>query len=283
MMNRRSGQHLLWVLTVLLWIPTVQAADKTPVKILLIATKTDHPWGSHMYMFDSQVLASCLNQTPGVQATVSLDWPQDPKMLAGVKSIVCFSRPAGEIVLDPGRRAQFEKLMKEGVGYMAIHWATGIGYSKFAEDPAIREAYKNILGGWFRRPPCGVKVDQSRLVQVDKKHPICRGWQDYDLRDEFYLDLVFHEKAKPLIRAKIDDKQQVVAWSFNRPGSKDGRSFGTTMGHFHSNFTLPAHRQFMVNAILWTAHVDIPTGGAPVEVKAQDLKLPPLPVEKQSK
>ena len=166
---------------------------------------------------------------------------------------------------------------------MAIHWATGIGYSKFADDPAIREAYKNILGGWFRRPPCGVKVAQSRLVQMDKKHPISRGWKDYDLRDEFYLDLVFHEKAKPLIQAEVDGKQQVVAWGFNRPGSQDGRSFGTTMGHFHSNFALPSHRQFMVNAILWTAHVDIPVGGAAVEVKAKELKLPPMPVEKQSK
>ena len=135
MMNRRSGQHLLLVLTALFWVPTVQAEEPPPVKVLLIATKTDHPWGSHMYMFDSQVLASCLNQTPGVEATVSLDWPKDPKMLVGVKSIVCFSRPGGELVLDPGRRPQFEKLMKEGVGYVAIHWATGIGYSKFAEDP----------------------------------------------------------------------------------------------------------------------------------------------------
>jgi len=39
----------------------------------------------------------------------------------------------------------------------------------------------------------------------------------------------------------------------------------------------------MVNAILWTAHVDIPVNGAPVEMKAADLKLPRMPVEKQPK
>ena len=72
-MSKRSGFGFLVVLMLLFSVPVVQAEDKGPVKILLIATKTDHPWGSHMYMFDSQVLASCLNQTPGVEATVSLD------------------------------------------------------------------------------------------------------------------------------------------------------------------------------------------------------------------
>jgi len=280
-MNRRRSWQMLIVFFTLPWVPAVQAEEKVPVKILLIATKKDHPWGSHMYQFDSQLLASCLNQTPGVEATVSMNWPTNPQTLEGVRSIVFFSRPAGEIVLNSDKRPQFEKLMAQGVGYVAIHWATGIGYSKFAEDQAIRDAYKNILGGWFRRPPCGIKFDQSHLVQVDKKHPICRGWQGYDLRDEFYLDLVFHEKIEPLIRAEVDGKQQVVAWGFNRPNSQNGRSFGTTLGHFHSNFALPFHRQFMVNAILWTAHVEIPAKGAPVQVRAEDLKLPPMPAEKQ--
>jgi len=273
----------LWTILLLLaCVPVIQAAEKAPVKILLIATKTDHPWGSHMYQFDARLLAACLNQTPGVQASVSMDWPTDPRALEGIKSIVFYSRPAGEIVLDPQRRIQFEKMMAQGVGYAAIHWATGIGYSKFAETPAIRDAYRDILGGWFRRPPCGVKIDQSRLVQVDRKHPVSRGWQDYDLRDEFYLDLVFHEKSRPLIQAKVDGKQQVVAWGFDRPNSRQGRSFGTTLGHFHSNFALPAHRRFIVNGILWTAHVEIPLSGAPVEVTAEDLKLPPMPPEKKS-
>ena len=272
-----------WVILVCVGCASgIQAAEKQPVKILLIATKIDHPWGSHMYQFDARLLATCLNQTPGVHATVSMGWPTDPRVLEGIKSIVFYSRPAGEIVLDPSRRAQFEKLMAQGVGYVAIHWATGIGYSKFAETPAIRDAYRDILGGWFRRPPCGVKIDQSRLVQVDPKHPVSRGWQDYDLRDEFYLDLVFHEDTRPLIQAEVDGKQQVVAWGFQRPNSRQGRSFGTTLGHFHSNFALPSHRRFIVNGILWSAHVEIPPGGAPVEVTADDIKLPPMPPKKAS-
>jgi len=55
------------------------------------------------------------------------------------------------------------------------------------------------------------------------------------------MNLVYHEKTKPLIRVEVNGKQQVVAWSFNHSSSKDGRSFGTTMCRFHGNFALPSH------------------------------------------
>ena len=70
------------------------------------------------------MLAQCLRLTPGVEAVVVEDWPRDPAALEGVKSIVFYSRPAGDIVLSKGHREQFEKLLANGVGYVAIHWAT---------------------------------------------------------------------------------------------------------------------------------------------------------------
>jgi type 1 glutamine amidotransferase len=241
------------------------AAKQT--RILLVYTRPDHAHGTHMYEFECRLLARCLRQTRGVEPVVALDWPEDGKALEGVKSIVYYSRPAGDIVLSAKNREAFLKLMKDGVGFVAIHWGTGAA-------PERKEEYTNVLGGWFHRPPCGLKVDTRPLVQADPAHPICRGWQPFDLREEFYLDLAFHAQSRPIFKANVDGKEQVVAWAFERPDTKGGRSFGTTLGHFHENFTLVPFRKAIVNGILWTAHVEIPKEGAPVLLSSEETTLP---------
>ncbi len=260
------------------WIGEVHSAEQQgKTKIVLVGTDPDHPRGSHMYLFECRLLADCLNQTQGVQAVVVNGWPTDETILDDVKALVFYSKPAGEIVLHPKNRPHFEKLMREGVGYVAIHWATGIGYGKLADDDALRKAYKEILGGWFRRPPCGIKVANTRLTQIDRDHPVSRGWTDFDLREEIYLDLIFHEKITPLMSVDVDGKRQIVSWAFRRPDSNDGRSFGTTLGHFHSNFTMPSFRRAIVNGILWSAHCKVPESGASVDLSQDALRLPPDP------
>lgn len=246
-------------------VDTGAAANK---KILLIGTKPDHAYGTHMYQFECGLLAKCLEQTPGVEAVVQLEWPEDPQLFEGVKSVVFYSRPAGDIVLAQEHRERFESLMAQGVGYVAIHWATDA-------SPENKQDYLAVLGGWFHRPPCGLNTTTSRLVQVDPAHPISRGWSDYELRDEFYLDLEFHPRTRPLLKVSVDGKEQVVGWAFERPGSSGGRSFGTTLGHFHDNFTREPFRRAIVNGILWTAHVDVPAEGAPVKLAESDMALPP--------
>jgi hypothetical protein len=65
----------------------------------------------------------------------------------------------------------------------------------------------------------------------------------------------------------------IVGWVFERPGG--GRSFGTTLGHPYSNFQIEAFRRMIVNGILWAAHVEVPAGGAPVNIGEKELALPP--------
>ena len=83
--------------------------------------------------------------------------------------------------------------------------------------------------------------------------------------------------SETLLQVEVDGNKVPVAWAFERPISKGGRSFGTTLGHFHRNFKIEAFRRMIVNAILWSAHVQLPLGGAPVAVTEDDLKLPPEP------
>src|SRR5262245_66067666 len=92
------------VLTVLLLGGLVAAQDKPTAKpatkILFIGKQPDHPYGSHMYLHTSGVLAKCVALTPGIETVVSDGWPAEAAKLEGVKAIVVYTSPAAELLLD---------------------------------------------------------------------------------------------------------------------------------------------------------------------------------------
>lgn len=231
-----------------------------PTRVLLIGHKPDHPPGTHLYLDECAGLARCLRRTEGVEAAVSDGWPGDPARLDGLSALVLYSSPGAELLFAADHARAVERLLDRGVGLTALHWATGIGDSK---NEALAERYLNRLGGLFGFGWSGLDVSESRVVRADPDHPVSRGWGDFDLRDEWYLDLKFHPKARPLARVAVKGKDQVVAWTFERAGG--GRSFGSTLGHFHENFAVEPFRRLIVNGILWTAGREIPEAGAPVD------------------
>ncbi len=69
---------------------------------------------------------------------------------------------------------------------------------------------------------------------------------------------------------KHPGREEIVAWAFQR--ANEGRSFGFTGAHFHRNWGDENFRRLVVNAILWTAKVDVPKDGAKVDLDPADLK-----------
>jgi type 1 glutamine amidotransferase len=244
--------------------------EKLKTKILLIGKDPDHPYGSHMYMHTCGVLARCLELTPGVEAAVSNGWPKDAKTLEGVKAIVVYTSPAAELLLDGPHKDQVDALMKKAVGLVTIHWASSVNKKNFER---LGPTWLGYLGGtWVSN--VGLSGGASPLRQLVPGHPVCRGWSDYEIDDEYYLDPVIGDKATPLLKVRErKGKEVIVGWAFERPGG--GRSFATTLGHPYKNFQTDAFRRMIVNAILWTAHVEVPRQGAPVNVGQDVLALPP--------
>ena len=67
----------------------------------------------------------------------------------------------------------------------------------------------------------------------------------------------------PGIREAIKrGEPQHVAWAYERPNG--GRGFGFTGGHVHWNWGHDEFRQLVVNAIVWSAGLDVPADGVPV-------------------
>ncbi len=50
-----------------------------------------------------------------------------------------------------------------------------------------------------------------------------------------------------------------------------GRGFGFTGGHFHKNWANEDFRRLVTNAILWTAHLHVPEGGAKVDLDPAEM------------
>jgi len=245
------------------------AADAARTKILLIGKEPDHPYGSHMYLHTCEVLAKCLALTTDVETVVSSGWPKDPAALAGVSAIVVYANPAAELLLDGPHREEVAALLKRGVGLVTIHWASAV---KKENLPRLGPTWLSYLGGtWVSN--VGLSGGKSPLKRLAAEHPICRGWEEFEIDDEYYLNPVL-EKATPLLQVREKGgKDVIVGWAFERPDG--GRAFATTLGHSYRNFQHDGFRRMIVNSILWAARREVPSAGAPVAIGTEALALPP--------
>lgn len=241
--------------------PTLRA----DTKVVLIGHGPDHPYRTHCYLPDCELLAKCLRQTDGIEAVVSRGWPEDDQVLADADVIVLHVRSGGDFLFHPSRREQALKLLERGVGLVAVHWGTGC--TQHAPDK-----WQAALGGIFN-PKAYSKytVAKTTMQRAAPEHPISRGWKDYELRDEYYYKLKFVDGATPIAVANVKGEDYPIAWAFERP--QGGRSFGFVAGHFHDNFGEEPFRRTIVNGILWTAKREVPQGGAPCNIEPADLEL----------
>jgi len=267
-MQRLSAWSLVAFL--LLFGTFAAAEEKAKTKILFIGKEPDHPYGSHMYMHTCSVLAECAELTPGVETVVSKGWPEDAKTLDGVKAIVIYTSPAAEILLDGPHRDEVDKQIKRGVGLVTIHWASTV---KKENLERLGPTWVTYLGGtWVSN--VGLSFGKSPLKQALPDHPICRGWKEYEIDDEYYLNPTI-DKGTPLLKVNEpkEGKEVIVGWVYERPDG--GRSFATTLGHPYRNFQREPFRRMIVNGILWAAKLEVPAEGAPINVADEILKLPP--------
>jgi hypothetical protein len=257
------------VLLALAFAPTSVAREPAGPKkttILLVGhAKDSHPRGTHEYMPACELLARCLRQTPNVQTVVSQGWPADPNP-RGIDALVLYLPWGANALFDGPQRDAVNRLLAGGAGLAAIHWSTG------AQGPEFGALWLKQLGGWFHTDFSTIQHLQRHLELVDPAHPVCRGLDAFDLFDEFYFHLRFAEGARPLLQARHDGKPQTVAWTFERPASQGGRSFGCVAGHYHKNLGNDLFRRLLINGILWTAHRDIPSEGAACKIEPADLE-----------
>lgn len=248
-------------------------AQPAPKKIVLIAGPLDsHPKDTHEYERNIVLLKHCLDGSPafkGARVDLHFGWPADSAALDDADTIFITSggcdRKLEDHPLYVGDRLRvLERQMRRGCGVIFHHWSTFHpakhhdaitewvgGYFDYETGPAPRKWYSKIE-----------TRDWTTSVGAPD-HPIARGVKPFKAKEEFYFNLRFRDEDPRLkfilLKDGGDPRASAVGWAVER---KDGgRGFGFTGGHFFANWWLPDFRRLVLNAIAWTAKIDVPEGG----------------------
>ena len=253
------------------------AADK---KIVFVAGPPSHGPREHEYRAGFLLFKSCLDKLPGVTSVVySNGWPTQSDPFADAATIVFYNDGGPQDpILQDDRLATIGALMDNGVGMVCLHYAV---------EPTIEKGEKEFLqwlGGAFE---INWSVNPTWTADFTSlpDHPITRGVHPFKLYDEWYFHMRFPEgmtgvtpilsavpdasttkrqdgphEGNPTVRELVaKGEPQIVAWAFERPNG--GRGFGYTGGHYHKNWGDDNVRKLILNAIIWTAKIDVPPGG----------------------
>jgi hypothetical protein len=257
-----------------------QPTDPNLKKIVLVAGRKSHGPGDHEFFAGCAILKKMLEQTPGVFPVMARDgWPKNPKTFENASAVVFYmDGGGGHPILHKGHREVVQKLVDKQVGFVNLHYAV--------EYP--RSQSKHIfewLGGYYET---GFSTNPHWDADFKRlpEHAITRGVRPFKIRDEWYFNIRFTPESKgvkPILEAtppdgvrgtaaarKFKGRKEIVAWAFDR--ADGGRSFGFTGGHTHRNWANEDFRRLVVNAILWSAKVEVPAGGAPVAMNPLDIK-----------
>ena len=255
----------------------VAAEPASPRKIVLIAGKKSHGPGAHDYERTMRLFKVMLdNSNVADQVRVEVHengWPADESTLDDADTIVFYSdgRDGDKFVdvpfVRPERMKVIQKQLDRGCGMMTMHFST------FVTD----EEGKSVLqwtGGYFDWQDDAGKANwYSKISQIEtlelaaRDHAIGRGVpRMVQLRDEVYWKLRFlpdDKRLTPIWRA-IDVKDpdptaSTVAWAIERVDG--GRGFGTSVGHGYRLWEDEGIRKLFLNAVSWTAKVEIPEVG----------------------
>lgn len=259
---------------------TTRADDKA--KIVFISGTPSHGRLKHEHRAGNMILAKALNDS-GLDVNAVLvphyGYPEDTSILDGAATIVIFCTGHGGHVLNK-HLDEFDRLMKKGTGVVMIHWATE------AEKGKPGQKFLDWMGG-FCDLDWSVNPHWTPKFKDFPQHPICNGVKPFSVNDEWYYHMRFVDGLKgvtpilsdlpgpetlrrsdgprsgnPSVRKAVAaGEAQHVAWAYERPGG--GRGFGFTGAHNHDSWRHDDFRKVMLNAILWTANVEVPKNGCP--------------------
>ena len=257
------------------------AQSKDTKKVVLIAGRPSHGYGAHEHKAGCLLLADALNNSglPIKAEVVTNGWPQDESILDDADSIVIYADGGGGHPFNQ-HLDKLNSLMKKGTGLVCIHYGVEV-----PKGPS-GDAFLDWTGGYFE---ANWSVNPHWDANYDElpKHPITRGVKPFKINDEWYYHMRFREELEgvtpiltdlppdstltradgphsgnPAVRKAIADKEpQHMAWATEREDG--GRGFGFTGGHFHWNWGHDQFRKLMLNAIAWTAKVEVPEEGVP--------------------
>ena len=259
----------LWSISVLL----AACADPPARTVVIIGGAASEGPGKHDYPQGVRRLRALIEASPNARAALRVvaypdEWPKDPHALDQADSVVWYFDGLDRHPLrDPQRRAQFEALMQRGVGLVALHQASTV---PVGEDLGLMRWLGGAREGMFDR-----STEWAELTPADPSGTLSRGLHAFSYRDEFYPTFRFAAGGgtrtsvlKTLLHPQFRDGRPVledraeevdVAWAYERDGG--GRGFVFSGAHYLSALEQPQLAGLLLNAIAWSAGVEVPREG----------------------
>lgn len=284
---------------VMVGLSTSCFAEEAKKTVILIAGKQSHGPGQHEHNAGVQLFAKCLKDSGApveVKVHLSGAWPSQEELASAASILIYSDGGGGHPALQEDRIQQLDKVMKNGTGLACIHYAV---------EPTTDKGNKEFiewLGGCFETN-WSVNPHWEANFKELPQHPVSNGVKPFASLDEWYFHMRFRPNMRgvtpvlsdvppastmsrpdgphsgnPTVREEVAaGKPQHVAWAAEREDG--GRGFGFTGGHFHKGWGNDNQRKLVLNAILWTAKVDVPAEGVASTVTEADLQanLDPKP------
>lgn len=258
------------------------AEDQKPIRVLIVVGPSNHPPGSHEVAAGGRLMQHCLTHTDNVaQVTASVvdEWPQDESVLDTADTVVFIGDtfPPNRFPGSDAILAKLGSMMNRGCGIVCIHYATGLRAEDVADDG--EHPLLHWMGGYFAtRCPHHQSIARiypaAKITPAAPDHPVSRGWQEFTLNDEPYINNYFG-KDENRLAANVtalatsmlppeNPQREIVSWCVQREDS--GRGFGIVMPHFYRSWKIDDLRTFILNGIIWTAGRDVPANGVKSEL-----------------
>lgn len=264
-------------------------------EVLFLAGEKSHGYNAHEHKAGCHLLARCLNESEldvSAQVVDEGAWPEPWVGYEEPDTVVLYC-DGFKKHLAKDHQEKIQSLVDRGVGVACLHFATEV------EPKELGPTFLDWIGGYFE---IGWSVNPHWDATFDQlpDHPITNGVEPFTIRDEWYYHMRFQpelEGVTPILSAlpplrtltsRAKDKnrgsnptvmsaveagaKQHVAWAYERPNG--GRGFGFTGGHFHQNWKQDDFRKLVLNALLWTAHAEVPEEGVTSRTPSEiDMEL----------
>jgi type 1 glutamine amidotransferase len=255
-----------------------QSGETEPTKIVFISGKPSHPSGQHEFRAGVILLSRALRDQSGLPVEVVEShhgWPEDESILEGAEAVIIYSDGNAKHPVN-GHEEKIDALVKSGVGMMCMHY--GVEVPKGPQG----EYFKQWIGGHYESG-FSTNPHWTAEVELNQDHPISTGVPGFTANDEWYYNIRFADpkSATDILtgvptRKRINryihwtpagerglGKKQTMLWAVER--ADGGRGVGFTGGHWHRNWANDDFRRVVLNAIVWTAGMDVPETGVKSE------------------
>jgi len=250
-------------------------------KIVLVAGTPSHGPAEHEFNAGITLLKKCLDKVQGVNAVEYHNgWPKDPDAFKDADAVILYmDGGSGHPAIQADHLKILGDLMNKGVGLACLHYAVEVPKDKGGPE------FLKWIGGYYETG-YSINPTWNADLKFDASHPIFRGvTSPWKIGDEWYYTIRFPEDAKdvkPLLRGTPPDVTRKTPASAANPGREEtlswcieradgGRGFGFTGGHFHKNWGDENFRRYILNAILWTAKMEVPATGVQSTVTPEEL------------